>query len=583
MLLFAASYTYAEVNVEYIKQSSQYVWGEAVNEDVEQAQQRALEHLTQQISVRVESNLQTTVSNVQSEGTASSSVSTQGETHVSSGFTLTNCKTITKRDKSGLYYAFCYMPRTELDKIYEARKNKVQDFITSADKALETAKVDVALRYYYWALKLIMWLPEQTQMSMTNADGILLSSDVTNKMNAVLSGINITPLVNRGEAMEIQLTYNNIPVSSCDFEYHDGYDWVPSTAKDGKGLLDTQGSKIPIRIEYVYKSLWKSDPVVNQVMSQDPSVIPFPLATKSVAAATATAATTTPTFKQMFKTASLDTFSTCSKADFKQQLNFIYPVVKAIDSGDYDAVRGSFSDNGWEWFNKLIKYGNAKIIGEPQLTLTSFANGFLVRGVKARFNFRKNNRTFIEDIVFYVKDSKIESISFGLEQSAMDDISRHGMWDADSRLILINFLENYKTAYALERLDYLNAIFSDDALIIVGHRLPQKRQSEVSTSDGEMYEHNKLTKSEYITNLKKVFDEQEYVNIQFEDAQVKKTGRELERYQILIKQNYYSATYADKGYLFLLADLANPEKPVIHVRVWDEDKNDLMDYGEWNY
>ena len=30
-----------------------------------------------------------------------------------------------------------------------------------------------------------------------------------------------------------------------------------------------------------------------------------------------------------------------------------------------------------------------------------------------------------------------------------------------------------------------------------------------------------------------------------------------------IKQHYYSTTYADKGYLFLLADISDPEKPVI--------------------
>lgn len=485
--------------------------------------------------------------------------------------------------KKNNVYAFCYIPRTEMDKIYDARKEKVYDFIKSANEALETAKVGVALRYYYWALKLLLWLPEQIQVNMTNPEGILLSSDITNTMNTILSDIVIAPVAVRNGLTEIQLTYHNIPISSCDFEYFDGYDWIPTTAKDGKGLLDTHNANIPIRIEYVNQSLWKSDPIVNNVMSQNPSVIPFPLATKTVSTTTAPALSAASTYRQMLKTASIDTISTCSKADFKQQLGLIYPIVKTIDSGNYDDVRELFSDEGWDWFTKLIKYGDAKIIEEPQLTVTSFANGFLVRGVKARFKFNTNHRTFVEDLVFYVKDSKIESISFGLEQSALEDISRHGMWNADSRLILINFLENYKTAYALERLDYLDAIFSDDALIIVGHRLPQKRQSEVATEDGDMYEHNKLSKSEYIKNLERVFKKQEYVNIQFEDAQVKKTGQDLERYQILIKQNYYSTTYADKGYLFLLADLENPEKPIIHVRVWDEDKNDLMDYGEWNY
>ena len=126
------------------------------------------------------------------------------------------------------------------------------------------------------------------------------------------------------------------------------------------------------------------------------------------------------------------------------------------------------TENGWKWFEKLVKYGNAKIIERKELQVSAFANGYLVRGIKASFSFKKNNKTFVEDLVFYIKDEKIDGINFGLEQSALEDILGHSMWDPQSRLVLVNFLENYKTAYALERLDYLNAVFSEDALIIVG-------------------------------------------------------------------------------------------------------------------
>lgn len=41
-------------------------------------------------------------------------------------------------------------------------------------------------------------------------------------------------------------------------------------------------------------------------------------------------------------------------------------------------------------------------------------------------------------------------------------------WEEDSRICLIRFLEDYQTAYALKRLDYIESIFSDDAWIITG-------------------------------------------------------------------------------------------------------------------
>ena len=385
--------------------------------------------------------------------------------------------------------------------------------------------------------------------------------------------------------MELRFSYKSRPVTSCDYQYFDGFDWLTVAVKDGVAVaeLPADTKNMQVRLEYEYQKLWKSDPMVNAILEQLPSRLPYPQAEKRVSVAEVKAVAPEPvkSTKAVAKEMTVDTLTTCNKKEVFSQAEIIAPLIKAIESRKYDDVKSLCSENGWKWFVKLIKYGNAKIIERNELQLTAFANGYLVRGIKAAFSFKRNNKTFVEDLVFYIKDDQIEGINFGLEKSALDDIMRHSMWDAQSRLVLVNFLENYKTAYALERLDYLNAVFSDDALIIVGNKLPQPKVAEITAVDQESYEHNKLTKSQYMKQLERVFDKQEYVNIQFEDAAVKKTNRTSERYEIIIKQNYYSATYADKGYLYLLADISNPEWPIIHVRVWDEDRNNLMNYGEW--
>jgi len=45
-------------------------------------------------------------------------------------------------------------------------------------------------------------------------------------------------------------------------------------------------------------------------------------------------------------------------------------------------------------------------------------------------------------------------------------------------------------------------------------------------------------------------------------------------YGINIKQNYYSSTYADQGYLFLMVDLKDNNRPKIYVRAWQPEKFD---------
>jgi hypothetical protein len=73
--------------------------------------------------------------------------------------------------------------------------------------------------------------------------------------------------------------------------------------------------------------------------------------------------------------------------------------------------------------------------------------------------------------------------------------------------------------------------------------------------------------------MKRVFGRNEFINIHFEDNQIRKTQRDDKIYGIQIAQYYHSSTYADKGYLFLMIDLNDTLQPKIYVRSWQPHKN----------
>ena len=573
---------------ESIKNDPSFVWGQGSGETLQSADDNAVKDLVSQISMNIDNQTETTISNEQRGDEAKSSVSTSGNLRVSSSVSLSNCKRLVAEEGS-YFIVLRYVPREEIDKMFDARKAKIDDLVRAGERAEELTKVGDALRNYYWALKMTISIPEEQRSRMRSEGGMLLTTELRERIANILDSVQVSVAKiekeDEANSVELRFSYKSRPVTSCDYQYFDGFDWLTVAVKDGVAVaeLPADTKYMQVRLEYEYQKLWKSDPMVNAILEQLPSRLPYPQAEKRVSVAEVKAVAPEPvkSTKAVAKEMTVDTLTTCNKKEVFSQAEIIAPLIKAIESRKYDDVKSLCSENGWKWFVKLIKYGNAKIIERNELQLTAFANGYLVRGIKAAFSFKRNNKTFVEDLVFYIKDDQIEGINFGLEKNALEDIMRHSMWDAQSRLVLVNFLENYKTAYALERLDYLNAVFSDDALIIVGNKLPQPKVAEITAVDQESYEHNKLTKSQYMKQLERVFDKQEYVNIQFEDAAVKKTNRTSERYEIIIKQNYYSATYADKGYLYLLADISNPEWPIIHVRVWDEDRNNLMNYGEW--
>ena len=190
------------------------------------------------------------------------------------------------------------------------------------------------------------------------------------------------------------------------------------------------------------------------------------------------------------------------------------------------------------------------------------------------FHFANNNKTFVEDVVFFFDaNKKIDNLTFGLAQEAIDDVVGKDMWSERVRLMIINFLENYKTAYALKRLDYIESIFADDALIIVGSVLKVKPGGDNPFAGNQIVNYNRYSKEQYIRNLRHSFASNEFINIRFEDNIIRRSGSGGDVYGIQIKQDYFSSNYGDTGYLFLMVDLNDANQPIIHVRTWQPHKN----------
>jgi hypothetical protein len=165
------------------------------------------------------------------------------------------------------------------------------------------------------------------------------------------------------------------------------------------------------------------------------------------------------------------------------------------------------------------------------------------------------------------------NLTFGLSKKAVEDIASNNTWSEENRILLMCFLENYKTAFTLKRFDYIDKIFADDALIITGLVTKVNTSSDSRYSNNTIIKYNRQTKDEYLKKLKYSFASNEFINIRFADNTVRRSGKGNEVYGIQIRQDYFSTNYGDTGYLFLLVDLSDTLKPQIHVRTWQPEKN----------
>ncbi len=83
-------------------------------------------------------------------------------------------------------------------------------------------------------------------------------------------------------------------------------------------------------------------------------------------------------------------------------------------------------------------------------------------------------------------------------------------------------MEYYKTAYCLKNVEFVQNVFADNALIIIGNVLKQDKPIENMYKKLDNVEYIRLSKQEYVERLKLVFRSNEYVNVSFEDNTVKR-------------------------------------------------------------
>ncbi|MCD4772244.1 MAG: LPP20 family lipoprotein [Bacteroidales bacterium] len=575
-LFFVFNFADAQSIDEIKKNHAKYIWGEGSGSTLKKADQNALSMLINQISTTVESKFEqfTEEDRENNEFDLKQKVKSVVKTY--SNATLHNTERLVISNEPDAK-VFRYIKRKDVDKVFAERKNKINNFIKFARKAEKQIRIADALRYYYSALILLKSHPDCNAIENIDEEGnqYLLISWIPAKMDEIFSQINfgIRDIDNSDEMKTVYLliTFDGKPVVNLDFSYWDGRDWSNLySAKNGEGFLEYYGTnakdrnKARIKSEYMYENMAKIDNELENVMEKiDP--IPFRSSYCNINFEI-------PNNVININIPPVKTNIASVKINDKYS-EVISQLTDAIDKKQYQDVKRLFTKNGFEMFNKLITYGNASIMSKSDLKVYHFNNVIMCRSIKMTFCFKNNFKKFVEDVVFHFnKKGKIESLSFGLSNIAFKSIFENNTWSEAGRLVLVNFLEHFKTAYALERIDYIESIFADDALIITGYLVEKKAGLENKYRNNQIIRYNRQSKQQYIRNLKYSFNSKEFINIQFEESEVRKGGDGGNIYGVRIKQNYYSSNYGDTGYLFLIVDLENTQLPVIHVRTWQPDK-----------
>ena len=185
-----------------------------------------------------------------------------------------------------------------------------------------------------------------------------------------------------------------------------------------------------------------------------------------------------------------------------------------------------------------------------------------------------NDNPTRELTVSFASDGEITGVFFSLEKHMVNTIMNSGtdVTDVRRKEEILNFVERYRSYYDQKDLPAIEAIFSNDAIIITGRMVTYK------TPEGGMVtvpKYNEQNKDQYINELRGIFARKKYVRVGFSNIVLKRDPIRKNVYLVTLVQdwrteNAYGRTYSDTGYVNLLWEFPeNGGDPRIMVRTWE--------------
>ena len=591
LMLIAFSINAQDTDINNIKKSKQHYWGESpVYDTYEKAKNKAMEMMCDNIIETIAAS-PVEMGGVSKEAHLEKIMLTL-ENKISYKRKIVNVVRDTKDDK---YSCLAYISKDDFEAICNERTSEIQRYFDMGNDKEEDEMMVDALRSYYWGLMLCVAHPYGNKI-MINVDNEDVPAyeylyervvEVLDTFTFAVAKNNPGEFNEEGITVMLNVRSNGNDVSHLRFKYYNGVDdYVTTTATNGKAAVQLANHDVKdfdIKIEYDFSHEKIAHPEIAIILNNIDNVV-----IKDNVKRYLNIEPYTKYFSGDKKVEESSNNNVKLNSDEKYYLGLMLEIEKAFRAKNYVSVKKYFTDESFAMLDTLVRNGNISVVGNQQYEFITYGNTTICRDIDMKFEFR-NHASFLRELVFrFDNESKlITSMAFRLSSEAENDIATKNKWENNCKLALVNFLEDYQTAYALKRYDYLESIFSDDALFIVGHVLKRNnnelkdvKQFNLPAQEVELL---RMDKNAYFDRLSRVFMSQEYINIRFTETDFKRqlfstdeantNGEDI--FGVRLLQEYHSSTYGDVGYLFLMVDLRDVQRPVIHVRAWQPDKVDI--------
>lgn len=591
----------AQPSLEEVMTDKNYVCKIGEGETLEQADKAALKLLATH-SAEILVNDFNHIKEVFTEKGVKYEEISQDDLAVISNVYLENVGRIVMSDVEGACKVVRYMTQEDFAHRFDKCIEQIKNYVRTAQDNLADKKIEAAIRNFAWAFALTKSCPVDIKMPGIESG---VPQYCIEQINNILSKVDVKVIGIEKDTDQqtypyrvfADVTWAGSPVESLTYHYFDGSGFVnDQKVKDGRVVLEMQSLVDPLdfQVECVYMNLARMlDQRVSAILESHESLRSFEGAFKKVKTKPKGVKATTKTFdntSSKVKSVVDDQLEAAHNNQFmftidtnvpkeEQYLEMMKNVETALRKGNLASIKDYFSPVAWKEFNDIVASGNPRIVRTPEYKMIKLDTLVMCKSIPLKLRFKGGN-SFVEDVCFRISanSDKIVNVAYTLSARTQEMIMSM-QWEDRARILLINFLEDYRTAYCLKDINYIEKIFANDAYIVTGKILRPRPSKKGDRADVVMAKetvvYQRKSKGEYIHSLRESFRGKEFVNIQFDECNAAKGFKEKEgMYAVQMRQHYYSDNYADQGWLTLAIDMRQDKDPLIKVRVWQQEKND---------
>lgn len=589
------------IEKEFIKSSSQYYWGEAYAQNVDEAEHIAYDKLSKMISVTVSSSFE--VNKFEDNQDVTESVEQVVKTYARA--TINNVeKMVTPFDEG--FEVFLYIKRSDVQKIFDERKSLIRDLYDQGLAFESDANFAYALKSYYFCLILMNSVPES---NIYYKDNINLTTEIPFRINTILQNVSFRLMKDeivsdKEREIRLKVFVGDNEAKSLEFSFWDGVNQIHVTTLDGVAIVKLFGasvnfSKLNLSIKYQFYECRDEIKAVGELWNYVSK--PSFKANKQLVLEMENTLEPKPEIEKIDQ----NLISSINKGSYNLQLvnndscnieskigEETLILLELIEARDIGRIKKYYINDPYisEKILSILKYNNIEILDNAIMAnINKTFIGWEVRKIRVLNSYNTLRKQTPEYLIFdFDKNGRLYDINFGISESLYEKFVNQANYGNDwgNRQVIIKFMEKYRTTFLTRDINMLDSLFAEEALIIVGRVLKKNKNKDVSGLYNQLpnVEYLRYTKDEYIDRQRRIFRDRQDLFVGYSTFNISRKNKQPSVYGISMRQNYNSTGYSDEGYLFLLVDFEN-ELPQIYVRSWQPqewDENDLIKLSSFN-